>query len=395
MNHSEQDIVIAGGGMAAIRTAQALRDLDYPGRIVLLSEESCLPYDRPPLSKNFLLGKADEDNIRLLSAEKIAELQIDVRLSSAVTGIDRTARQVRLAGGDVVAYGRLVIATGARPIRLAWMPAYPNVHVLRDSADALRLRAALLPGQRIGIVGAGFIGLEIASVAIGMGCTVTMLESAATPLAAILGEELGKGIQRRHERHGVAFRCGVMVTGAEGGERVSSLTLSDGSAAQVDAVVVGVGQTPNVEWLSDSGLELHRGLVCDDAGRTSDPRIFGVGDAVCRRIGQHYYPTRHWTAASEQAGRVAKTISSLEQELLIEDHYFWSDQYGARLQFAGTVPHNPRLIWLGGSADEDKFLVLYCTADEVTAVLGLGSARDFALNSLPLRQGQRMAVPTR
>lgn len=388
------EIVIAGGGLAAVRTAQALRELGHGGRIVLLSDEAALPYDRPPLSKNFLLGKASEAQICLLTAEKLAELQIEVRLSCAVTGIERGTRRVHLAGGGSISYARLVVATGARPIRLQSLTQYSNVHVLRHADDARRLRAALVAGQRIGIVGAGFIGLEIAAVARSMGCAVTMVETAATPLAPILGVQLGGCIQRRHQRQGVNFRCGVAVTGARGVDRATALTLSDGSTLEVDAVVVGVGQTPNVEWLADSGLELHRGLVCDDGGRTGDPNVFGVGDAACIRIGQQFHPTRHWTAASEQARRVARSICALDQEAFIEDHYFWSDQYGARLQFAGAVPPDPRLVWLSGSAEDDKFVVLCCSGDEVRAILSLGSARDFALHSLALRQGQRMPAPS-
>ena len=394
MTAKDDEVVIAGGGLAAVRTAQALRDLKYPGRITLLSDEACLPYDRPPLSKSYLQGKADEERIRLVSAAKLAELDIEVRLDQPVSGLDRNERQVRLANGTRVDYGRLVVATGARPITLEQLKPLNNVHVLRSITDANRLHSALLPGRRVAIIGAGFIGLEIAATATELGCHVTLIEAARTPLAAILGTHLGECIQRWHERKGVKFRCDAKLAKVDGGSIVGALELTDGSSLQVDVVVVGVGQTPNTEWLADSGLELHRGLVCDALGQTADPRVFGVGDAVCCRVGSEYRPTRHWTATTEQARRVASTICG-QPEIgpIIEDNYFWSDQHGSRLQFVGQVPTDPRLVWVNGSPSEDRFAVLCCTAEHVAAVFSLGSVRDFLAHSMPLRRGERVAAP--
>jgi 3-phenylpropionate/trans-cinnamate dioxygenase ferredoxin reductase subunit len=388
------NVVIAGGGLAAIRTAQALRDLKYPGRITLLSDEACLPYDRPPLSKAYLQGKADEEKIRLASPDTVTELDIEARLNKAVAGVDVNERQVRLADGTRVDYGRLVVATGARPIMLEQLKPFRNVHVLRSMTDADALRAALVPGRRVLIVGAGFIGLEIAATATGLGCRVTLIEAARTPLAAVLGTQLGGCIQRWHERKGVEFRCGARLARVIGDSSVETLELTDGTSLQVDVVVVGIGQTPNVEWLAGSGLELNRGLVCDPLGRTADPLVFGVGDAVCCRVGSEYRPTRHWTATTEQARRVAGTICGQpEAEPIVEDNYFWSDQHGSRLQFVGCVPPEPRLVWVSGSPSEDRFAVLCCTAEYVTAVFSLGSVRDFLAHSMPLRRGERVAAP--
>lgn len=389
------NIVIAGGGLAAARTAQALRDLHHPGRIVVLSDEPCLPYDRPPLSKAFLQGKATDESIRLMSPEKLAELRIEVRLSERVVRLDRAAHQVQLAGGGTVNYSYLVVATGARPLRLEQLHSFDNVHVLRTAADARGLRAALMPGRHIGIIGAGFIGLEIAAVATELGCRVTVVEAAGTPLATVLGPVLGRCIQRWHERKGVAFRCGARLAELHGGARLEAIELADGSSLTVDAVVAGVGQTPNTEWLTDSGLELNRGLVCDEYGRTADARVFGVGDVVCCRIGNEYRPTRHWTATTEQARRVASVIcGEAEPGPIIEDHYFWSDQHGSRLQFVGQVPADPRLVWVSGGPDQDRFVVLCCTSEHVTAVFSLGSPRDFIVHSMPLRRGEQVAAPT-
>ncbi len=288
MSGLADDIVIAGGGLAAVRTAEALREFGHRGRIMLLSDEAHLPYDRPPLSKSYLQGKMDDAQIRLLTPQKLEELQIDARLSHRVVGLDRSLRQVKLASAEAVDYGRLVVATGARPVRLERFKQFDNVHVLRTVNDARRLREALQPGQRVGMVGGGFIGLEIAAAATALGCSVTVLETAGTPLASILGEELGVCIQHWHERRGVAFRCGTTVLAVSGEDRVQALELDDGALVNVDVVVVGVGQTPNVEWLADSGLELKPGLVCDVYGRTLDPLVYGVGDAVCTKTGEDY-----------------------------------------------------------------------------------------------------------
>jgi 3-phenylpropionate/trans-cinnamate dioxygenase ferredoxin reductase subunit len=394
MSDAEDDVVIVGGGLAAVRTAQALRDLHYGGRITVLSAERTLPYDRPPLSKGYLLGKINDDQIRLLTEEKLAALAVEVRLGNCAIGLDRKARQVLLSDGQSFGYGRVVAATGARPVRLPAFEGLDNVHVLRDAQDARRLRAALVPGGRLGIVGAGFIGLEIAATAREAGCSVTIVESAATPLAAILGAELGICVQHFHERKGIRFQCGTGITEVRGSGRVSALALTNGAVVDVDFVLVGVGQVPNVEWLTDSGLALRRGLVCDVHGRTQDPRVFGVGDVVCTQIGESFHPTRQWTAVTEQARRAADAMCGrIEPGPVIDDSYFWSDQHGLRLQFAGQVPSQARLVWVNGGPEADRFAVLCCTQDEVAAVFSLGSPRDFLVHSMPLRRGERATAP--
>ena len=386
-------VVIAGGGLAAVRTAQVLRELQHRGRIVMLSDEVRLPYDRPPLSKNYLWSNADEAQIQLMTTQELEALRIDVRLSQRVVGLDRALRQVRLASGEAVDYDRLVVATGARPVRLEGFAPFDNVHVLRSMNDARRLRESLHSGGRIGIIGAGFIGLEIAAAAIQLGCHPTMLETAPTPLAAILGQELGGCIQRFHERKGVRFRCGAELRAARGAGSIEALELADGEVLDVDLVVVGVGQTPNVEWLAPSGLGMRGGLVCDVHGRTQDPRVFGVGDAVCTKVGDHYHPTRQWTAVTEQARRAAGAICGKpDLEPIVEDFYFWSDQHGTRLQFAGQVPPNPRLVWVRGGPHEDRFVVLVCDAAQVRAVFSLGSPREFLTHSMALRRAEPVAL---
>lgn len=394
MSTTADHIVIVGGGLAAVRTAQALREQQHSGPITLLCAEAALPYDRPPLSKAYLTGKMGDADISLLPAETYAELKIDVQLNSRAVGLDREAQLVQLADGRTVSYDRLVVATGARPIMLPSFSGRSNVHVLRDASDALKLKEALQPGRKIGIVGAGFIGLEIAAVALELGADVTLIEVAPTPLAQILGAELGGYLQRWHERKGLRFHCGAGIRAVNGSKRVESIELDNGTVIAVDAVVIGIGQQPNVEWLETAGLPLHRGLVCDAHGRTSDPRVYGVGDVVCTQVGDTFHPTRQWTAVTEQANRVGAALCDrVDPSPVIDDHYFWSDQHGIRLQFAGQVPPQPRLVWLRGGPDEERFAVLCCTPTDVTAVFSVGCPRDFLVNSMPLREGERMPAP--
>ena len=338
--------MIVGGGLAAVRTAEALRDLGHAGRVVLVSDEPELPYDRPPLTKRYLLGTADDETIRLVTADRLAELGVEARLGAAATGLDRDARRVLVNGGGV-GYDRLVVATGARPAALPALAGRENVFVLRTVSDARRLRAALRSQPPVAIVGAGFIGLEIAGVARALGCEVVVVEAAATQLA-MLGAELGSAVQRFHEQRGVTFRCGSTVTAVHGEGRAGELELADGARIAAAVVVVGVGATANVEWLRGSGLELQRGLVCDEAGRTIDPRVFGAGDVVVRVVDGVARPCGHWTAAGDQARTVARVMCGRDPGVAVEDHYFWSDQSGTRLQFAGAVPAHPRITYVDG-----------------------------------------------
>lgn len=377
-----------------MRTAQALRDLQYDGRITMLSDEQIPPYDRPPLSKAYLLGKAQAEQVRLLPGERLAELDIDLHLSSRVEGLDRQLHEVRLADGTALEYGYLVVATGARPIRLAQFNHFSNVHVLRSKDDSDRLREVLRPGRRLGVIGGGFIGLEIASAALEMDCSVTVVEMARTPLASILGAELGRCIQRWHERKGVVFHCDACSVSAKGTQHIEALELASGETLPVDDVVVGVGQIPNVEWLAESDLEIRRGLVCDPHGRTVDPRVYGVGDATCTVAEGRYRPTRQWTAVTEQAQRVAGAIMGQpDPGPIVEDFYFWSDQHGLRLQFAGAVPERPQLKWIKGTAEEERYVVLCCNSSQVCAVFSVGCPKDFLLHSMPMRRGESVPVP--
>ncbi len=379
-------IVIVGGGLGALRTAQSLRDAGAQQGITLLSAEDTLPYDRPPLSKAYLLGERAEEDLALETAERLSELDITVRLGARVTGLDLSGQAVELVDGERVPFDDLVVATGARPNRLAVLEGLDDALYLRDLDTARRLRTLLGPDVRVGIVGGGFIGLEIASVARKLGGTVTVIEAAPTPLAPIIGEELGGRIRAWHEDHGIEFRCGAAVVGYSGDPGAHSLQLAGGEALEVDVVVVGVGVTPEVDWLAAGGLETHHGLVVDPDGRTSDPHVFGVGDVTCRHVAGACTRSGHWTATNEHARSVAAALLGLARPSgPTQPGYFWSDQFGKRLQFAGRLPSSPRVELLSGTFDDAKFVVRIMDGDTLAAVFSLDSVRDFIKATIPLR----------
>jgi 3-phenylpropionate/trans-cinnamate dioxygenase ferredoxin reductase subunit len=384
-------VAIAGGGLAAVRTAQSLRDLGHEDRIVVLCAENEVPYDRPPLSKDYLVGEASDEDIRLLNDGDLAALDVDLRLGTRATGLDLAAGTVHTEHDEDIEFDRLVVATGAAPVQLPAFGGFDNVVYLRDVADARRLREALGPKPRVGIVGGGFIGLEVASIATRLGCEVTVVEAAAEPLAPILGAEIGGWVRAWHEEHGVAFRCGSPVEEVDGVGRLERLVLDDGSVLEADLAVVGVGVRPAVGWLADSGLELHRGLVCDTTGAASDPRVFGVGDAICRHVEGDCRLSGHWTAAGESARIAAAAMLGQSARPAVDDGYFWSDQFDKRLQFSGTIPSRHELDLVHGSVDERQFVVRCSSNGELRAVLALDSPREFVRNSRELRRARSTA----
>jgi 3-phenylpropionate/trans-cinnamate dioxygenase ferredoxin reductase component len=390
----QAEVLIVGGGLAAVRTAQALRDARYTGSILMLSDERELPYDRPPLSKNFLLGSLSEEECRLIKDDEAREQKIDYRLSAKAAGIDRSKREVILASDERIGYSKLVVATGGRPLHLSSLRDHPNVHVLRSFDDARALRVELRRAKDILVVGGGLIGLEVAAVAKTLGANVVVVEAAAVPLGPVVGVELGKIIQRFHERKGVVFRCGVSAQGVRAVNLSREVELSDGSGAVADLVLVGIGTVPNVEWLAGSGLAIDRGLVVDAFGRTDDPLIFGVGDVTSRIVGGIARPSRQWTAATEQAQRVADAVlGDIDQAVFYDDNYFWSDEYGTRIQFAGSPTPDMQIRFIKGGPDEDKFLIVGEENEELKAVLSMGLPRDFVMQSMQLRRAAATGVP--
>jgi 3-phenylpropionate/trans-cinnamate dioxygenase ferredoxin reductase subunit len=365
--------------LGAVRTCESLRDKDFAGDIVLLSDEAHPPYDRPPLSKSFLMDDGDTESLALATGERWDELQVDVRLSRRVTALDIAGRCVNTSDGDQCSWDKLVVATGSRPRQLPVLAGLGAVVHLRDIGDAEHLRQLLVPGARVVIVGGGFIGLEVAATGRSSGCEVTVVEYAAVPLARVLGEKLGAWVQRWHEGHGVMFRVGTEIVTASSEEGASHLTLATGEVLDADLVVVGVGVERDTQWLKDAELEVHVGLVCDTAGRTSAADIFGVGDITCvHRDRLSCEPTAHWTATCDQAERVASAVMGItELAATPSDGYFWSSQYNRRLQFVGEVAGDAELNVVAGSVDSDAFVARLERDGTLLVVFGIGKVRDF------------------
>jgi 3-phenylpropionate/trans-cinnamate dioxygenase ferredoxin reductase component len=383
--HRVESVVIAGGGLAGLRTAQALRDLGYLGRLQILSAEQQPPYDRPPLSKDFLRPDFPDGGLDLLPFAHYAEQHIELRLGDPAVALDIDARQVRAASGQMIDYDALVVATGARARTLPNLEGSAAVMSLRNVDDAVRLRSAFDAQERIVVIGGGFIGLEVAATARAAGCSVTIVEALPAPLAGILGSYLSGWLQQQHVERGVQFRCGVTVessTSTPGGEQ---LLLSDGSQLTADTVVVGVGVTRDLGWLADAGLEVHVGLVCDEAGRASISGVYGAGDIVCQHIDGSCAQIQHWTAATLSARRVAQAVLSIDKPAPPDDAFFWSDQYDLRIQFAGHADARADVEIVSGSFGSGAFTARYMADGQPTGAFAVNSPREFLRLRLALR----------
>lgn len=366
-------VVIVGGGLAAQRAAETLRRREYEAPIRIVCAEPEAPYDRPPLSKQVLAGTAAEDSVGFRPADWYGEHGVELLLGTRAESLDPVARTLALDSGEALDYGKLLIATGSSARRLPFLD-HANVHALRTLADARRLRAELVPGARLVIVGAGFIGQEVASTARGLGVEVTIVEALATPLAPILGEQLGGWFADMHREEGVRVITGAMLEGARGEGRVEELVLADGGRLDCDLVLVGVGTAPATGWLEGSGLD-PRGVHVDICGRTSLPDVFAAGDACVPfdpRYGVHSR-TEHWDAAAWQGAAAAKAMLG-EYPGTPPLPSFWSDQYGVRIQSVGHPHHGDAVVFDGSPGDRD-FEVLFTRAGVPVAGLAVGRPR--------------------
>jgi NADPH-dependent 2,4-dienoyl-CoA reductase/sulfur reductase-like enzyme len=333
--------------------------------VVLIGEERHLPYDKPPLSKSLLAGSDTADDVMLFSADAARAADVRLLLGRRAERLDVAASELQLDDGGRLAYDDVVVATGAQARPSPW-GVHPGVHVLRTLDDAEALRSDLLDGGHLVIVGAGFIGAEVAATARALGLDVTMVDPLDVPMARILGPEVGGLFVGLHERHGVATAFGVGVEGIEGRRGALRVTLTDGRVLSASTVVVGIGAVPNDGWLESSGLLVDDGLVCDEHCRAiGSPRVHAVGDVArwwhlrhCERV-----RVEHWTNAVEQAAVVAHNIThpdDLRPYTPVE--YVWSDQYDWRIQIAGRTGRSRHEI-LGDPATDARFAVLYGEED--------------------------------
>lgn len=349
-----QKFVIVGGGLAGAKAAQALRDNGFDGSITLIGEEQQLPYERPPLSKDFLAGKKTLEDFTVASADWYRDNNVDLRLGVRATGIDRAGHTVQLADGTTVAYDKLLLATGSRSRR----PPIPGsdatgVYYLRSIDDAAVLSALFGNGASLAVIGAGWIGLEVAASARQRGVTVSVVEAAEAPLLRALGAELGGVFAKLHREHDVDLRLSTSVaeiTTADGA--VTGLKLGDGSTIAADAVLVAVGAQPNTELAEEAGLEIGGGGVLVDAGlRSSDPDIFAVGDIAAAEnplLGTRVH-TEHWaTALKQPAVAVAGMLGNPAE--YAELPYFYTDQYDLGMEYVGHAPDYDRVVYRGDLA---------------------------------------------
>jgi NADPH-dependent 2,4-dienoyl-CoA reductase/sulfur reductase-like enzyme len=335
---TEPTYLIVGASLCGAKAAETLRSEGFGGTVILLGSETERPYERPPLSKGYLLGKEDKSVIYVHEEGWYAEHEVDLRLGVTVTSVDPAARTITTAGGDSVGYDRLLLATGASPRKLNIPGAdREGVLYLRTVGDSERLAAAFRGGGRVVTVGAGWIGLEVTAAAREAGCEVTVVEPEPTALYRALGPELGEMFADLHREHGVQFRFGESVSELRGpGGRVGEVITSSGAALPADIVVVGVGAVPNTGLAADAGLEVGNGVVTDAALHTSDPSIYAAGD-----VASSYHPllvrrvrVEHWANALNSGPAVARSM--LGQDVAYDPvPYFYSDQYDLGMEAAG------------------------------------------------------------
>ncbi|MFJ6479982.1 MULTISPECIES: NAD(P)/FAD-dependent oxidoreductase [unclassified Streptomyces] len=374
-------VAVVGASLAGLSAARSLRKQGYGGRLVVIGDEPHRPYDRPPLSKEFLVGGIGEADLALESDDE--DLQAEWLLGARATalGTDGTGRVVRLADGREVRAEGVVIATGAVARSLPGTDGTAGVHTLRTLDDARALRDELALGGRLVVIGGGFIGAEVASTAYALGLDVTVVEAASTPLAGPLGEIMGGIVSALHADHGVRLLCGVGVKGLSGETRVDAVLLEDGRSIPADIVVVGVGASPCVEWLEGSGVVLDNGVKCGADGRTSLAGVVAVGDCASwydPHAGVHRR-VEHWTGARERPdAAVAALLSRGAAEPGVpRPPYFWSDQYGVKIQFAGHAAGADGVTVEEGALGDRSFLAVYRRAGQPVAVLAMNQPRLF------------------
>lgn len=373
-------IVIVGASLAGLRAAETLRSEGFGGTMHIVGDEPHLPYDRPPLSKQLLAGAWNTERVMLMSGDDaLGALDAQWHLGVAAKSLDIGDQAVEFADGNRLDFDGLIIATGARARQLRGTEGLGGVYTLRTLDDALALQRELREGtKRVVVVGAGFIGAEVAATARGLGHDVTMVEVEPVPLARILGAQMGQLIVDVHRSHGVDMRLGVGVEALVGEGRVESVVLSDGTRLDADVVVVGIGVIPNTEWLEGSGLTLDDGVVCDETCLAA-PGVVAAGDVARwtnRRFGESMR-VEHWDNAVEQGVHAARRLLAAEAEAEPYEPipWFWTDQYDLKLQLAGRSSGTDRVEIVAGSVEERRFAAIYCRGDDLVGVLGVNRPR--------------------
>jgi NADPH-dependent 2,4-dienoyl-CoA reductase/sulfur reductase-like enzyme len=367
-------VVVVGASLAGVRAAETLRAEGFTGPVTVVGAEAHRPYDRPPLSKQVLTGEWDAERVALKAGVDGA-LDVDWRLGVPATGLDLSARHVTLADGDRIGFDGLVIATGARARGLPGTEHLAGVHTLRTLDDALALREQVAgAGTRVVVVGAGFIGCEVAASCRARGASVTVVEPLEQPLARVLGPTVGAVVAAVHREHGVDVRLGVGVAAVEGDTQVRAVTLADGSTIDADVVVVGIGVVPDTGWLEGSGLTLVDGVVCD-ATTLAAPGVVAAGD-VARWPNETFgelMRVEHWEHALDMGAHAARRLLTPDHEATpyAPVPWFWSDQYDRKIQMAGRVRPDDEMVVVAGSFEDRRFCALYGRDGRVVGALGM------------------------
>lgn len=375
-------VTVVGTSLAGFSAAQQLRAQGFDGRLVMVGAEVHLPYDRPPLSKGFLTGKVERSGLALGEQADYDELEAEWMLGDPAARIRRSSASVELRSGEEIPTGGIVLATGAAPRSLPGTEGVAGVHTLRTLEDAVALHAELTTSRpQVVVVGAGFIGAEVASSCSDLGLDVTLVEAAPLPLAHALGRAMAGACADLHHANGVAtcFGRGVESLRTDG-HRVTAVRLTSGEEVPADVVVTGVGVHPNTGWLADSGLDLHDGVLCDEGGVTTLPNIVAAGDVarVHRPDLGRSARTEHWATAS---GQPRAAVANLLAGSTVVQHtdvpYFWSDQYGVRIQFAGSAHPDDHVRVVDGSIDDHCFLAHYEREGAPVGALAFNQPRAF------------------
>jgi NADPH-dependent 2,4-dienoyl-CoA reductase/sulfur reductase-like enzyme len=372
------EVVVVGASLAGLRAVETLRSSGYAGGLTVIGAERHLPYDRPPLSKRLLSGEWEPKRIALRKPDDLGSLNAEWRTGIAAVGLDTDARSVSLSDGSAVAYDGLIMATGATARRLPDQDRYQHVVELRTLDDALTLRNRIIDGgMRVVVIGAGFIGLEVAATAQQLGNDVVVLEAGPAPLARALGAEMGAAVTAMHSDRGVEIRCEVKVDGfATGGVLIEGRQLE-----RADVVVVGIGVVPAVGWLEGSGLRLTDGVVCGSDLNVGVPLVYAAGDMTrwYNPLFEQEMRVEHWTNAAEQGAIAATNLLAEAAGETTRPYapvpFFWSEQYDRRIQFLGLAGADDDVQVIAGSVEDHQFAALFGREGRLCGVLGLNMPR--------------------
>ena len=371
-------VVIAGAGHAAGQVVASLVQHKFDGQIVLVGDEPYLPYQRPPLSKKFLAGEMSAERLYVKPTSFYEDAGVEINLDTTITAIDRNEKRLRIAAGEDIAYDKLVLALGSRVRRLPVEGAeLRRVHYLRSIADVEGIRENMEPGKHLVIIGAGYIGLEVAAVAQQAGLDVTVIEMADRVMSRVVSPEISDFYQIEHANQGVRLRLSTGVTALNGKKRVKSVTTSEGEKLAADLVVIGVGIQPNTELATNAALDVENGVVVDDHCMTSDPDIFAVGDCTSHPNAIYGRQLRLESVhnALEQAKTAAANICGADITYS-QVPWFWSDQYDLKLQIAGLSDGYDDVV-IRGNPVERSFSCLYLREGRLIAVDAINAPRDF------------------